>query len=72
MEYNVKKGDFSPLGAVKGKGFTNFCIECRPETDCVVLLYPRGGKGEKVQILVPEEYSRGNLRAWKSMIIILR
>ncbi|MCM1257401.1 MAG: glycogen operon protein GlgX [Roseburia sp.] len=65
MEYNVKKGDFSPIGAVKGKGFVNFCVECRRETDCAILLYPRKESGDKVQILVPEEYSRGNLRAVK-------
>lgn len=65
MEYNVKKGDFSPIGAVKGKGFVNFCIECRREMECAVIFYPRGDAGEKQRIFVPEEYSRGNLRAVK-------
>lgn len=65
MEYSVKKGDFSPIGAVKGKGFYNFCIECRRESECAILLYPREKSGEKVQIPVSREFSRGNLRAVK-------
>lgn len=74
MEYNVKKGDFSPMGAVKGKGYVNFCMECRRQTDCKIILYPRRKNDSTdqscpkdtqsvVEIAVPEEFGKGNLRA---------
>jgi len=62
-EYNVKKGDFSLLGAVRGKGYVNFCMECRREWDCNIILYPREKSGQPEKICVPWEFGQGNLRA---------
>ena len=63
MEYNVKKGDFSNIGATKGKTWTEFCLVCRKEADCKILLYKRDGKDKPEEIAVPAEFSKGNLRA---------
>lgn len=63
MEYSVKKGDFTQLGATKGKTWANFCIACRKETDCKVLLYKRSHINQLEEIAVPEEFSKGNLRS---------
>lgn len=63
MEWNVKKGDFSQMGVVKGKSWVNFCFEGRKESDCSILLYERMNPGKVIEIAAPEEYSQGNLRA---------
>ena len=63
MEFNAKKGDFSKLGAVKGKTWANFCMVCRKEADCKVLLYKRNQPDNPKEIAVPKEFSKGNLRA---------
>ena len=63
MEWNVKKGDFSHMGAVKGKTWTNFCMECRKESDCKIIVYERENPQKRVEIAVPAEFSKGNLRA---------
>ncbi len=64
MKRNIRQGDFSRLGASKGKAWANFCLLCRKEADCKVLLYERndnGGQPEEIEI--PKEFSKGNLRA---------
>lgn len=63
MEWNIKKGDFSYMGAVRGKTWTNFCLECRKESDCKILLYARGNAKKQFEIAVPVEFTKGNLRA---------
>lgn len=63
MNFNTKRGDFSRLGAIKGKTWANFCILCRKESDCDVLLYQRGLQQEPEKVPVPKEFSKGNLRA---------
>ncbi len=63
MKLNVKKGDFSRLGATKGRTWANFCLECRKESDCKVLIYERGKNAKPQEIAVPGEFSKGNLRA---------
>lgn len=63
MKFNTKKGDFSSLGAIKGKTWANFCMECRKEAECKVLVYQRMRQQEPEEIAVPKEFSKGNLRA---------
>lgn len=67
MDWNVKKGDFSRMGVVKGKNWINFCIECRKESECKILLYPREDKKKSFEIAVPAEFTEGNLRAVRVM-----
>ncbi len=63
MEFNLRKGDFSRLGAVKGRTGANFCIECRKESDCKILLYKRNQSKKPTELSVSPEFSKGNLRA---------
>lgn len=63
MEFNLKKGDFSRLGVTKGKTWINFCFEGRRQSDCKIILYHRADGNKKAEIDVPEEFSKGNLRA---------
>lgn len=63
MRWNVKRGDFSHLGTIRGKTWANFCIECRKEAECKVLIYERNQDKWMEEIVVPAEFSRGNLRA---------
>lgn len=63
MEWNQKRGDFSRLGVVRGKTWTNFCLVCRKESDCKILLYERNHPECIAEIVVPREFSKGNLRA---------
>ena len=63
MEFNLKKGDFSRLGVTKGKTWINFCFEGRRQSDCKIILYHRADGNKKAEINVPEEFSKGNLRA---------
>lgn len=63
MEFNLRKGDFSKLGVVKGRTGANFCIECRKESDCKILIYQRGQSEKLQELSVSKEFSKGNLRA---------
>ena len=63
MRLDVKKGEFLKLGATKGKKWAEFCLECRRESDCKILLYKRECSDPPVEIPVPAEFSRGNLRS---------
>lgn len=63
MEFKTKKGDFSQLGAARGKTWMNFCMVCRKESDCSILIYERDHAEYTKEIAVPKEFSRGNLRA---------
>lgn len=63
MRFNSKRGDFSRLGAIKDKTGANFCMECRKESECAVLIYKRNQQEISEEIAVPGEFSKGNLRA---------
>lgn len=63
MEFEVKRGDFFRLGVTKGKTWTNFCIVCRKEAECSILLYKRDQKECVEEIPVSDAFSQGNLRA---------
>lgn len=63
MEFNMKKGDFSQMGAVKGKNWANFCFEGRKDAECKILLYDRKSPEKIIEIPVSDEYRTGNLRA---------
>ena len=63
MEFNAKRGDFSQLGAIKGKTWANFCMICRKEADCKVLIYEKGQEKWTEEVAVPKEFSKGNLRS---------
>lgn len=63
MGFKMKRGDFFRLGASKGKTWANFCMVCRKETECKVLIYKKGQEQPADEITVPKEFSKGNLRA---------
>lgn len=63
MEFKVRKGDFSHLGALKDRTWMNFCMICRKESDCGILVYKRDHTECVKEIIVPKEFSKGNLRA---------
>ncbi len=63
MKFKMKKGDFSHLGAVRGKTGMNFCMVCRKESDFDILIYERNHTECMEEISVPKEFSKGNLRA---------
>lgn len=63
MEFKVRKGDFSHMGAVKGKTSMNFCMRCRKESDCRIMIYKRDHTECLDEIAVPNGFSKGNLRA---------
>lgn len=63
MEFKVKKGDFSHLGAARGKTWMNFCMVCRKEIECSVLIYERDHTECVKEIVLPKEFSKGNLKA---------
>lgn len=63
MEFNMKIGDFTNLGVTREKTGVNFCFVCRKEVACKVLLYDRNTTSPPKEIIIPEEFARGNLRA---------
>ncbi len=63
MRLDVKRGEFLRLGVTKSKTWAEFCFECRKESECKILLYKRNTTDLPVEITVPPEFSKGNLRS---------
>ena len=63
MRLDIKRGEFLRLGVTKSKTWAEFCLVCRKESDCKILLYKRDTVDPPVEIPVPPEFSRGNLRS---------
>lgn len=63
MKIDIRKGDFSRMGVTKGKTGVNFCLECRKESCCKIILYNREDISITEEISVAEKFSKGNLRA---------
>ncbi len=63
MKIDLKRGDFSQLGAIKGRTWANFCMVCRKESECKVLVYQKDQVRCTAEIIVPKEYSMGNIRS---------
>lgn len=63
MKFSLKRGDFSKPGVTRGKTWTNFCIICRKESKCSIVLYKKYQEEYTEEVIIPEEFSGGNLRA---------